>query len=76
MEESLTCDISSDENRVSTNETDNFWIKEGEFTAEFIGAYSCSCSYVFPFYANNNSSLSFSLFYRFNPFIFLIAQMF
>ena len=33
MEESLTCDISSEENCVSTIETDNFWVKKDEFTA-------------------------------------------
>ena len=33
MEESLTCDISSEENCASTIETNNFWTKEGEFTA-------------------------------------------
>ena len=33
IEESLTCDISSEENCVSTIETDNFWVKKNEFTA-------------------------------------------
>ena len=33
MEESLTCDISSEENCVSTIEIDDFWVKEDEFTA-------------------------------------------
>ena len=33
MEESLTCDISSEENWVRTIETDIFWVKEDEFIA-------------------------------------------
>ena len=33
MEESLTCDISSEENCVSTIEIDNFWVQKDEFTA-------------------------------------------